>query len=194
MTNASVFTLDITDNEAIAEVTQALEATTAQRRRAMRRALNKTARWLQAQSVKAICHDQPIPPRLVRRRLSVLKASGHQASLTAFLVANLVGVRASDLGVLRQTSTGATAGSRLFRGSFVATMPRGVRGVYRRKTRQALPIEGVRIPLEPVASRVILGLLHEKAMTQFERVFEHELTFASRIETTAVSHTRGNGP
>lgn len=188
MTNPSVFTLDITDNETMANVRQEIEATTGQRTRAMRRALNKTARWLQGQSVKAIGPDKQIPAKLLRRRLSVLKAQRQGESLTAYLVANLVGVRACDLGHLRQTARGAKAGKRFFQGSFVARMPQGHRGAYRRTTGASLPIREERVSLEPEASSVILALLHEKAMARFERVFAHELEFASRMETPAVRH------
>lgn len=195
MSHHTVFKLDISDNEAMAGVRQEIEASTAQLTRAMRRALTKTARWLQSQSVKALAQEKNLPQKLLRRRLSLLSAKRHPSSqgLVAYLVANLVGVRASDLGALRQTAAGAKAGSRLFKGSFVATMPHGHRGVYRRKTRQPLPIQEQRVSLEPVASTLILALLNEQAMAHFQRVFDHELTFATRIETAHASHARGHG-
>lgn len=182
MSDNAVFTLDVTDHASILRCSDEFNASASQLRRAVMRSLNKTARWLQSQSAKAISHEKRIPQKIVRHRLSVLNAKLSQERLKAFVVAKLTGVRAADLGRLLQTATGAKAGRQLFKGDFVARMPKGHRGVYQRKTNRALPIQEVRVSLEPFASRLILDLLEKEASHQFDRLFAHEIEYATRLE------------
>lgn len=174
--------------ESLAESSQAFEATTWQYHRAFRRALNKTARWLQSQSIKQVSREKKLPQKLLRHRISVSQARHQSMHLTAYLVANLRGVRGCDVGVQRQTALGARAGRFLFPRSFIATMPHGHRGIYRRRTAQALPIQEVRVPLGAKAAAIIVALVKEQTMPQFQRYFAHELAFATRFEAAGGRH------
>ncbi|MDA0910767.1 MAG: phage tail protein [Proteobacteria bacterium] len=127
----SVFTLDVTTYGDINQIIAAMRGTESQVQLAAMRALNKTALWVKSQSVKEISAQKKLKQKIIRDRLNVIKAS--TSSLKALVVASLYGIKASLLGNMRQTSTGAKAGKMEFKGAFVATMPTGHRGIFKRK-------------------------------------------------------------
>lgn len=169
------FNLDITDNNEVDNIIAAFEATKIQVETALMRALNKTALWLKSQSVKEISKEKALKQKLIRERLHVIKSNRKQ--LVARVIASLHGVKAHQIGNMRQTKTGAKAGKRHFKGAFVATMPTGHTGIYKRKGRKKLPIREVVFPLEPVASNVIKYITDDKAAQQFTKLFTHEMQF-----------------
>ncbi len=64
-----------------------------------------------------------------------------------------------------------------FNDGFMATMPRGYRGIFKRVGRTALPIQEVKLPLEPGASRIIENLVNYETEKVFEKFFQHELNY-----------------
>ncbi len=64
------------------------------------------------------------------------------------------------IGKIQKTRRGAKVGKHEFIGAFTATMPRGNSGVFRREGRTALPIQEVKLALEPEASRIIENLVN----------------------------------
>ena len=169
------FHLKLTDNHETDDIIAAFEATKIQVETALMRALNKTALWLKSQSVKEISKEKALKQKLIRKRLHVLKSN--RKPLVVRVIASLHGVKAHQMGHLRQTRTGAKAGKRHFKGAFVATMPTGHTGIYKRKGRKKLPIREVVFPLEPVASNVIKAVTDDKAAQQFNKLFTHEMQF-----------------
>ena len=64
-----------------------------------------------------------------------------------------------------------------FDDAFMATMPRGYRGIFKRVGRTALPIQEIKLPLEPEASRIIENLVNYEVERIFEKYFTHELFY-----------------
>ena len=175
----SVFTLDVTTYGDIDQIIASMRGTESQVQLAAMRAINKTALWLKSQSVKEISTQKKLQQKIIRDRLNVIKAS--TSSLKALVVASLYGIKASLLSNMRQTSTGAKAAKMEFKGAFVATMPTGHRGIFKRKGASRLPIREVVLPLEPVASNIIKGFVDSGAADKFIQYFRHELGFILKV-------------
>jgi hypothetical protein len=62
-------------------------------------------------------------------------------------------ITASKLGNMRQIRNGAKAGKLMFKGAFIATMPNGHKGIFRRKRSTSLPIN--EFVLHPHAWKII---------------------------------------
>jgi hypothetical protein len=175
----SVFALDVTTYGDIDQIIRQMRGTESQVQVAAMRALNKTALWLKSQSVKEISTQKKLQQKIIRDRLNIIKAS--KSSLKALVVASLYGIKASLIGNMRQTSTSAKAGKMEFKGAFVATMPTGHRGIFKRKRASRLPIREVVLPLEPVASNIIKGLVDSGTADKFIQYFRHELGFILKV-------------
>ncbi|MDN5248212.1 MAG: phage tail protein [Wolbachia endosymbiont of Tyrophagus putrescentiae] len=143
------------------------------------KALNKTALWLKSQAAKEISREKQIKLNVIRKRLRVFKAK--TSRLDVLIRANLYGIRAASIGKMKQTRKGTKVGKHQFTGAFMAVMPRGSRGVYKRKGRTALPIEEVKLPLEPEASRIIESLVNYEVERIFEEYFSRELNYIMKI-------------
>ncbi|MBC6686702.1 phage tail protein [Wolbachia pipientis] len=137
------------------------------------KALNKTALWLKAKAAKEISEEKKIKLTIMRRRLRIFKAK--TSRLEVLIRANLYDIKASLMGKMRQTKRGTKIGKHEFIGAFTATMPRGNSGVFRREGRTALPIQEVKLGLEPEASKMIKGLVNYETEGIFEKYFEREL-------------------
>ncbi len=84
------------------------------------------------------------------------------------------------MGKMRQTKRGTKIGKHEFIGAFTATMPRGNSGVFRREGRKALPIQEVKLGLEPEASKIIKELVNYEFERMFGKFFERELNYITR--------------
>ncbi|APR98965.1 phage tail protein [Wolbachia endosymbiont of Folsomia candida] len=143
------------------------------------KALNKTALWLKAQAAKEISKEKQIKLTVMRKRLRIIKARA--STLEVLVKANLYAVSASSLGSMRQTKMGAKAGKYMFDNAFIATMPEGHRGVFKREGRTALPIKEVKLPLEPEASRIISELVIHEVEAVFEKFLQRELNYIAKV-------------
>jgi hypothetical protein len=136
-----MFSIEV--NDSINKVIQNIDANKANVELAAVRALNKTALWVKAQAIREISKEKQIQQKLIRKRLKVIKAS--KSSIRALVTVGLYRTRAARLGTMRQTKIGAKAGKHMFKGAFIATMPTGHKGIFRRKGSTALPIEEVSV-------------------------------------------------
>ncbi|WP_264375839.1 phage tail protein [Wolbachia endosymbiont (group B) of Sphaerophoria taeniata] len=139
------------------------------------KALNKTAIWLKSKAAKEISEEKK---SLIRKRLRIFKAK--TSRLDVLMRANLYDIRASEVGKMKQTRKGAKVGKHEFIGAFTAKMPRGNSGVFRREGRKALPIQEVKLGLEPEASKIIKELVNYETEGIFEKYFERELNYITR--------------
>ncbi len=138
------------------------------------RALNRTALWLKAQAAKEISEEKKIKLTVMRKRLRIFKAKASR--LEVLIRANLYDVRASSIGIMRETKRGTKTGNHEFIGAFTATMPRGYKGAFKREGKTALPIKEVKLPLEPEASRIIGNLVNYEVEKVFTKFFKRELS------------------
>ena len=143
------------------------------------KALNKTALWLKAQAAKEISKEKQIKLTVMRKRLRIIKA--RTSKLEVIIKANLYDVKAHLLGSMKQTKMGTKVGKHHFIGAFIATMPGGHRGVFKRKGRTALPIKEVKLSLEPEASKIIEELVIYEVEAVFEKFLQRELDYIAKI-------------
>jgi len=152
-------------------------------------AINKTAAQVRTRAVRELARSKKLKARAVRKRFALIRATRRRPA--ALLRVKLAGgVPSSDLGAPRQTAAGARAGRHSFPGAFVATMPSGNTGVYRRlpaaarstgrdskgrPRRHRLPIAEVRIPLNPEAEQITNRLVRTFAAGKFREIFAREL-------------------
>ncbi|GHU17305.1 hypothetical protein FACS189472_04010 [Alphaproteobacteria bacterium] len=162
--------------ESIAKITQTINALPEQVATASMRALNKTAAWVKSNCSRRIAKEKLVKLKIINDRIRVVKAS--TANLQARILANMVSIKARDLGSLRQTSVGAIAGKHMFEGAFVATMPKtGHASVFKRTTKKRLPIKEMWLPIYNEATQIIEKMIDAEASAIFEKHFLHELRF-----------------
>ena len=172
---SSLFTIDVDGAANISKIIADFNATEKHAVVASMRSLNKTALWLRTQATREISKNRRITQKIIRQRLRILKASRRQ--LKSHVLASLGGVTATKVGKPRQTKTGARVKQYDFPGAFVATMPGGHTGIYKRKRKTRLPIRELSIPLEPESSDIIESFLDSRVKERFETIFRHELRF-----------------
>ncbi len=168
--------IEVTDN--INKVIESINAERKKVEKAAVRALNKTALWIKSQAAREISEEKKINLNVIRKRLRIFKAK--TSRLDVLMRANLYDIRASEVGKMKQTRKGAKVGKHEFIGAFTATMPRGNSGVFRREGRKALPIQEVKLGLEPEASKIIKELVNYETEGIFEKYFERELNYITR--------------
>ncbi|WP_353280571.1 phage tail protein [Wolbachia endosymbiont (group B) of Cyclophora punctaria] len=159
-----------------------IESVNAKRKKielAIVRALNRTALWLKAQAAKEISEEKKVKLSLIRKRLRIFKAK--TSRLEVLIRANLYDIRASTIGKIQKTRRGSKVGKHEFIGGFAAVMPKGNSGMFKREGRAALPIQEVKLPLEPEGSRIIKDLVDYESERVFEKYFKHELNYMLKI-------------
>ncbi|MFP3016234.1 MAG: phage tail protein [Wolbachia sp.] len=155
-------------------IIQSIDAERKKVEKATVRALNKTAIWLKSKAAKEISEEKKIKLTVMRKRLRIFKAK--TSRLEVLIRASLYDVRASSIGIMRETKRGTKTGNHEFIGAFTATMPRGYKGAFKREGKTALPIKEVKLPLEPEASRIIGNLVNYEVEKVFTKFFKRELS------------------
>ncbi len=154
-------------NENIERIIHNIDANKAKIELAAVRALNKTALWLKSQAVREISEEKQIRLKVIRKRLRIIKA--RKSTLKVLIRAYLYDVRMRNIKQAKIRTA--------FNDAFMATMPRGYRGIFKREGKIALPIQEVKLPLEPEASRIIENLVNYEVERIFEKYFTHELFY-----------------
>lgn len=171
-----------------------LDATAKAVRRALPRALNKTATTARAESAREIkVAGYGLKVTVIRKAISINRAT--VARPVAVLVA-----RGAPIPLIqyqaRQTRSGVTVsvlkGRKLVKGSFIATMPSGHKGVFRRVgrthkrvrrgdkvVRHGLPIKEIYGPAVPDAfiNEKVQAAVQAAIRNRFPVVFRQELRF-----------------
>ncbi|APR98663.1 phage tail protein [Wolbachia endosymbiont of Folsomia candida] len=163
----------------INQVTKDINAQESKIRLAAVRALNKTALWLKSQAAKEISKEKQIKLTVIRKKLRIIKARA--STLEVIVKANFYNVKAHLLGGMKQTKVGAKAGKHMFTNAFIATMPMGHRGIFKRKGRASLPIQEVKLPLEPEATKIIEELVIHEVEAVFKKFFQRELNYIAKV-------------
>lgn len=152
-------------------------------RKASMRALNKVSQRVKTQAVRALAKRMGVPAKRVRADIDIKKASPHR------LAASVAGTGKSIKLIhfrARQLKKGVAAspwGERhKFPGTFIASMPTGHRGVYRRKDKARLPIKelyGPGVPKE-MATEEIKKVMDETVKEKFVSLLRHEISRLTR--------------
>jgi hypothetical protein len=166
------------DAREFATVDKALRERPEQAERALVRTINKTLNWARTQGLRALAraHDIPIKALRSRRRGRVFRVSRVGLANGAVWFGTLP-VRAAYVGTPRQTRLGARAGRHSFPGAFVARMPSGHIGIFKRADRSRLPIIEQVVELAQ-ADTALDGLQRDlpgRLVTTFNQEFNYEV-------------------
>lgn len=154
-----------------------LQASEQQIKKAAVRALNKTARWARPVLARDVAQDLRINVGLVRNGLSLFRANANRLQSGVGLHPRSGVIRAVDLASVRQTKTGVSARGRKWDHAFLATMPSGHTGVFKRRGKSRLPIDEVRLIFTGRLAKAMDELSDQQAFKRFETLFERELRF-----------------
>lgn len=157
----------------INSITQSVDASQAKITKATVRALNKTALWVKEQTTKKLSKDTQIRKQLIRKRLWIIRATRNY--MRALVRVGLYRMKSSKLGEMKQMAKGAKAGKHMFEGGFIAKMPTGHRGIFRRKGRAALPIYEVTVPVGENIKKIVEEMMNYNTKKILEEYFEQEL-------------------
>lgn len=147
---------------------------------AFSRALNKTARWLRTHLASSTAKELDIKVGIVRNGLRVISAKRNRLEVVVGLDPKSGVVKAAKLGRASQNKRGVKAGKRQFDHAFLATMPNGHTGVFRRRGHSRYPIQEVQIVFTGRLKDAMEDMMDGPAMAQFDVFFEREMRYQAR--------------
>ncbi len=164
----------------LSDVVLSIQATEPQIKRAAVRALNKVSRWLRSQVSRQVADELNIKVGIVRNSLSLIRASRGSVNAGIGMSRRHGVINAMNLGAARQNSRGVRVGRRQYDHAFLATMPTGHRGIFRRTSDDRLPIREVQIVITGRMATVMEHLSDGPVLQQFDKVFQRELNYIVR--------------
>lgn len=145
-------------------------------------AINKTAQQAQTASVRRLAASTRIPVRKLRERTRLRKAN--YRTQAAVLTALTAGVPIDSLTTrsLKKGAGGISAAGQRFPHAFKATMPSGKQLIVERKViggqrAPRLPIDRVKIPIEPEATSIFTQEVIRLTTTAMPALFERDFAF-----------------
>lgn len=142
-------------------------------RKAVTTAINRTAARVQVQSRRELASSLNVPQKPLRARMKRTKATWTKP--IARLYALSARLLLASIGKPRQTKAGAGAGRHRVAGAFVAKMPSGHLGVFKRRGGRRLPIREQGLELSPITERVVGRLMSAFAPPIFRKEFDREM-------------------
>jgi hypothetical protein len=140
------------------------------------RALSRTVQHVQSQSVKNIANAVSVPQKVIRQRSKISKASPWQLSAT--LSMNLFPIPIIKLKP-KQTKRGVTVARHAYPSAFIAPMPSGHMGVFQRLGKKRLPIQEIKLTINPPADHLISQQLNQSSR-YFKKTLEVDLKWRFR--------------
>ncbi len=144
------------------------------------RALNKTARWLRTQVARDTAKSLAVPVNALKPGLVLLHANRQQLQSGVALANNAGVIKGSALGNPRQTLKGVKVAHRFWGHAFLATMPSGHRGVFKRRGTASLPIQEIQLVTTGRMAKVMEHLADDAAMQYFETLLVRELSYLKK--------------
>lgn len=143
-------------------------------------AINRTAQQAQTASVRRLSAATRIPAKVIRGRTRLVRANFR--TLSARLVALTAGVPVDTIASRGLKKGGISAAGVRFPHAFRATMRNGKELVMERRVVGGqrvprLPIERVKIPLEPEATAIFTQEVTRLATTAMPALFERDFRF-----------------
>lgn len=156
---------------------EALQATEDDLNKAVVRALNKTVRWARTQVARDTAAALSVNVTPIKNSLMVNPAKRTKLEATLRLPARSSVIKVAAMGSPKQNSKGVRVGKRQFDHAFMATMPTGHQGVFRRRGKTRLPIQEVQLVITGKMREVIDDLYDGHVRHQFEKLLERELRY-----------------
>lgn len=138
-------------------------------------AINKTLSKLRTEVVRDVAGELQLPQKLIRGRL-IMQRSNFR-TLRGRLVALTADMRLAKIGKPKQLKQGARVGKHFVKSGFVAKMPSGHEGVFKRKGKKRLPIKEQTLPIRDALQGRANVLWRAKSRGLFKQNFERELKF-----------------
>lgn len=124
------------DASMLDDVIAEFQATPKQALAASKRAIRKASTFGRGRVSRAVASVHGIPQKGLKKRSRVTVSkvkTDARFGVSAYIWVGTLPLRASDVGKPRQTRAGVTVGKHKFPGSFIATMPTGHTGVFKRQ-------------------------------------------------------------
>lgn len=161
-------------------VQRTLNATNAQIDRAAVRSVNKTLSWIGSQGRRDLSAKHDLPLKTLRGRVRLGKARGGDPSGSAWF--GVRPIKAVHAGRPLQSIGGAKVRGHFFPGSFVARMPTGHLGIFKRRGPARLPIDEQMIYLHE--SQSILDGIAQHAPDRLRSIYVQELNYELNVRGT----------
>jgi len=159
--------------EDLRDAARAVGVTERAAKKAARRAITKTARWMRTQAARDVSGATGIPQKHIRRRLGSYARGEEGMARSVWLGTNPI--PAHRLGRARQTRRGVTVGRRRYPGAFMPWPEQGG-PVFRREGQSRHPIERVE---EQIAEHgeAAMSRLQVRAQHRFTELLSQELRY-----------------
>lgn len=165
------------DEGQLMAIADTLKATPEETQKALARALNRTAQWMQTRARRALANGLKIPSKVIRARLRYALYNKTTERVRVWFGLNPVS--AIRLQNPRQNARGVRAGGEQYDHAFIATGRNGNRHVYHRTTRKRFPIDSVYKDIADGAD-----ILERQAFEGWEEFFfqrfEHEMIWIGK--------------
>lgn len=152
-----------------------------QARQAMRYAISDATRWASTRAIRGLSASKRIKQAIIRRRVRAKLPTA--IKIRGEVWVGVGGIRAIDIGRATEAQIGTyvqgAGGRHVFPHAFIAKMPpQGGSGqhtgVFRRKGRKRLPIDEVRVELQPEAGRILMGT-RDAASSRLRQLVERKM-------------------
>jgi hypothetical protein len=171
-----VITIDI-DAAELTGVQRTLNATNAQIDRASVRSVNKTLAWVKSQGGRLLAREADIPLKTLRGRLRLGRASAGSPRGSAWF--GLRPIKAVYAGAPMQSLSGTKVRGHFYPGAFVARMPSGHLGIFKRRGLARLPIEEQVIRLSQ--AETVLNGVAQQAPERLRTIYAQELHYELNV-------------
>ena len=153
-------------------------------------ALNKAVAQAQTAGVRELAQAKKLPVRIVKRRTKIVRASAR--NLIARLVTLTAGLPIDQLKAFDSKQGGINAGGKRYPHAFFAQVGAQKALAFERKVihgRRAgrLPLERVKIPLNPEADSIFRAAVDRVLKNKLDAIFVQELSFRLARRTAARS-------
>lgn len=144
--------------------------------RAVRRATDETAQWLSTRIMRFVSANMGIKQKLLKTRVlrSTSARDPKQGRNAAYVWLGGNRIQPRRVGKLENFASGAFGGEYFFEGGFVATMPTGHTGIFKRRGSKRLKIDEQYIEIDQVVNEAINRLL-PRAENELERKLEQKI-------------------
>ncbi len=142
---------------------------------ATRRAVRRTATAVRTQIVKWLAGATKLPPTYIRQRYTSIRIEPEPAATIRITGRNVPIIALAARQTAQGVKYASQAGWRLLASAFVATMPRGHRGVFRRLTTRRLPIKEQFAPGPAILLNDRLPDIHRAATERLARELETQI-------------------
>ena len=160
--------------DGIDEALARLQATPQQLARASKRTVAKGTRFAGAEMRRGLAAMLGVPQKALtdRKRIRIDPDKG-------LVWIGYNPIAAIYLGNARQTKSGVPVAGRNFEHAFLATMPTGHVGIYRRVGKSRLPIKEVTVPLTGIEQ--IADQVRQSTATRLPVIFQQELNYEVNV-------------